>query len=654
MGKIKKRRTVSHKNVAPPTGGPSQAEIEDAMEVDEEIGGDVAAKQAPDFLSGLTNLQGSVREATCVALASFFAGEATADKQKMLQKMLNGGLLKKLLPRIVDPSKLVRLHALGALRNISAFGGLDASEYMTKEDSLTPLLKLITEYATDATLSTKDAHAIQILEQVFSLLTNICESSSMALVHVTHARASILPGLLVCLRMKQPALQLETMKFLLVLSDNNPDLSQNLPAEFPPTLLAILQAPEHSTKLRLTTIGVAINLPNVLDNPQSVALLLPVLKSAVAYDSIGVVGQAQAASEQWEMAQQDYGTVEVIAEDDHEELDHQAKVKKALGVVRAWRDNVHILSLALELISNMLANVDTGADEDEWDSDDEDGMEAAAQNQSQQNPRPVSVPAQAFGAENLLAHIYTIVQSVVSIPPNLASAVVDDFTVIRERAVNALTNLFAYLSVADLTKACDLTQAFHVLVTLHANAQATPKELFKAEDAPGGDVDAAVYVMIFYYSMSALSALVLRSVDDKLPLEIPNDHLGVVMAAAHSSPSVEARVNAIRLLGTLGKKPHTLPQNKVLATCLGQVLNDSDLQVVCEVLNALFDIYSDEQYDAVFFELNFLTSLEHLSSGMKSKIKSDAKTLDRELVAHAKETRLNLLRFIKYKKQHRR
>ncbi|RHZ39063.1 hypothetical protein DYB26_006043, partial [Aphanomyces astaci] len=129
-------------------------------------------------------------------------------------------------------------------------------------------------------------------------------------------------------------------------------------------------------------------------------------------------------------------------------------------------------------------------------------------------------------------------------------------------------------------------------------------------------------------------------------------HLGAVLASAQASPSVEARTSAVRLLGTLGKKAHSLPENKVLAVCLSAVLRDTDLAVVCEVLNALFDIYADEQYDSVFHEVKFLTSLEHVGAGMKSKIKSEAKSLDRELVAHAKETRLNLLRFIKYKKQH--
>ncbi|CAK4612947.1 hypothetical protein AeMF1_016354 [Aphanomyces euteiches] len=654
MGKVKKRRNFSHKNVAPPTGGPSQAEIEDAMEVDETMEENSFEKKPQDFLSGLTNLQGSVREATCVALASFFAGDgdASPDKLKMLQKFLNAGLLKKLLPRVVDPSKQVRLHALGALRNISAFGGLDVSEFMMTEDILTPCAKLLAEYATEATLFTpqnKDLHTIQIVEQVFALLTNLCECSSMALVQITAQRQALLPCMLLCLRLKQPALQLEVMKLLLVLSDNNPDLSRNLPQEFLPTLLQILQAPENSTKLRLTTIGVAINLPNVLDNPESVALLLPVLKSAVAYDSIGVVEQAKAVSDQWQLSLEDYGTVEVIGEEDAEEREHEAKVKKAVHTVRAWHDNVHILTLGLELLSNILANAGDEDDDEEWASDDEDGMEQAAHNQTATSAsRTVSVPAQIFGAENVLPHIYSIVQSVVSIPPNMAPAVVNDFTLIRERAVNCFTNLVANVSVEDLTRAFDLTQASQVLLTLLANAKTdtAPTELFPAEREKAGDVDAAV--------MAALGALVLRSVEDSIALNISNDHLGIVMSCVQSSPSVEARTNAIRLLGTLGKKPHALPENKILGGCLYQALGDSDLQVVCEVLNALFDVYADELYDSVFFELNFLTSLEHVSSGMKNKIKSDAKTLDRELIAHAKETRLNLVRFIKYKKQHRR
>lgn len=65
-------------------------------------------------------LEGSIREATCVTLATMY-GEVGDEQneqklQKKLQKMIDSGLLKKLIPRMVDPLKMVRLHALGALR----------------------------------------------------------------------------------------------------------------------------------------------------------------------------------------------------------------------------------------------------------------------------------------------------------------------------------------------------------------------------------------------------------------------------------------------------------------------------------------------------------------------------------------------------------
>ncbi|RHY33241.1 hypothetical protein DYB32_001771 [Aphanomyces invadans] len=574
MGKVKKRRNISHKNIAPPTGGPSQAEIDDAMEgLDDEVDAndgstaiDAAVhgkKQVPDFLSGVGR-------------------DGTPDKLKMLQKLLHAGLLKKLLPRAVDPSTLVRLHAVGALRNISAFGGLDVSESMTNEDIMTPCIKLVIEYATENLDVKATPHAVPILEQVFALLTNLCESCSLALIQVTHQRHVLLPAMLRSLHLpKQPLLHLETMKLLLVLSDNNPDLIQSLPAELPLMLLQILQAPEHSTKLRLTAIGVAINLPNVLDNAQSVEMLLPVLQSAVAYDPIGVVGQAQAASEQWALSQEDYGT---YADDDVDEKEHVDKVKKAVAVVRSWRDNVHILTLGLELLSNMLANVDSG-DVDEWASDDEDGMEAV----------------RGF----VMAHpVISLSCRLHKRKAPLKYAAPYPFPLKCLRALNCLTNLTAHLTVADLTRGCDLNQVFRVVLALYADVQAKHEEskaMFQPDQASTGDVDAAVYAIVF----------------ESLPLK--------------SEPSTQ-----------------------VLATCLSTVLRDTDLAVVCEVLNALFDIYSDEQYDAVFHEVNFLTALEHVSAGMKSKIKSEAKSLDRELIAHAKETRLNLLRFIKYKKQHQR
>ncbi|OQR97737.1 HEAT repeat-containing protein 3 [Achlya hypogyna] len=643
MGKVKKRRNNGHRSVAPPTGAPSQAEIEQAAAAEDD------ARQPPEFLSGLTSLQGSVREATCVALASYFGGDdqMSPEKAKLLQKMLNGGLLKKLLPRMVDHSKLVRLHSVGALRNISVAGGLDVCEYMTTQDVITPCVKLVGEYSTPEHLGaqqTVDVHAFQILEQVFSLLANLSESSALALHQITVQRSLVLPALMRCLPVNAaPSMQLEAVKLLLVLGDNNPEWNASISAEpaHQQTLLQLIQSPEHSLNLRLTAVGVAINLPHVLDNAQAIALLLPVLKAAVAYDAVAVVAQAQLASENIPVAAEALGNAEIISEDPNDaDRAAQETAAKAQHVIKAWKENVHVLTLGLELISNMLANGDDGDDDEEWGSDDEEGMEAAAQILGGHGTptAAASVPSQVFAAEKMLAHVYGMLQALVVIPPQLHADIAEDFSIIRERTCSCLANLLLAASRAELEATCHLTQVFMNLMTLFSNAQSV-----------ASDRDVASAVMV------AVGAVMTRAVDDQLPLECANEPLGLVVACAtNAAASVEARTGAIRVLGTLGKKPHSLEENRVLGTCLGQLLNDTDLQVVCEVLNALFDVYCEETYDEVFFALNFLASLEHVGAGMKAKIKTESKALDRDLVAHSKETRLNLLRFIKYKKQHRR
>lgn len=68
----------------------------------------------------LTNLQGSIREATCVAIATMFGDISDEEQEKRMRekllKMVDAGLLKKLIPRMVDPLKMVRLYAIGAIR----------------------------------------------------------------------------------------------------------------------------------------------------------------------------------------------------------------------------------------------------------------------------------------------------------------------------------------------------------------------------------------------------------------------------------------------------------------------------------------------------------------------------------------------------------
>ncbi|KAI9995309.1 hypothetical protein PInf_012361 [Phytophthora infestans] len=308
MGKAKKLRSMSHKKRAPPTGGPSTAELEELQAMDLST---MAADEAQLF-KGLVDLQGAVREATCVAIATMFgdveSDEAETKSRRKLQRMVDAGLLKKLIPRVVDPLPMVRQHALGALRNMSVTGGLELCELMTTQNVVTPLVKVITDNATDAALNgSSDLRAVQLLEQAVALLGNLCESCQAAINELT--QGELLPPIfkIAAQARTHTALHLETLKLLLLITEGNAQLNEIIGANsaYQQTIGALIQAPadQLSLQVRLEAVGIAMNLPAIMQLEDNVARMVPLLEAALAYDAVNVVQMAQQASENYELSQ---------------------------------------------------------------------------------------------------------------------------------------------------------------------------------------------------------------------------------------------------------------------------------------------------------------------------------------------------------------
>jgi len=76
------------------------------------------------------------------------------------------------------------------------------------------------------------------------------------------------------------------------------------------------------------------------------------------------------------------------------------------------------------------------------------------------------------------------------------------------------------------------------------------------------------------------------------------------------------------------------------------------LRVICESLNALFDIYSDETYDAVLARLELVSSLENAIEFLYQKLEAEQKSYDEEEIEFFGETLYNLEEFLKYKRSH--
>ncbi|KAE9135799.1 hypothetical protein PF010_g1950 [Phytophthora fragariae] len=656
MGKAKKLRTISHKKRAPPTGGPSTAEIEELQATDFSV---VAADEAQLF-KGLVDLQGAVREATCVAIATMFgdvesSDEAEAKSRRKLQRMVDAGLLTKLIPRVVDPLPMVRQHALGALRNISVTGGLELCELMTTQNVITPLVKVITDNATDQVLNgSGDQRAVRVLEQAVALLGNLCESCQAAINELT--QGELLPPIFKIVKQARAhaALHLETLKLLLLISEGNAQLNELMSnnADYQQTIVEIIKAPADKMGLqtRLVAVGIAVNLQTILQGEQNVACMVPVLETALAYDAVTVVQMAQQASEIYELSQKNVlGDDSVEVDEEREEMEQ--KITAAQLKVRAWRDDVHALTMAMELVAQLAVSGDENDDEEEWASDDEDAMEEYAASQMDTdavsaNGSPVS---KSLETSRVFPLCVTILQGLVSIPQLPTKAIGKDFEKMRIRVCNAINNLLLSVSWEVLGEEV-VPQVFRNLCALYGNlnreveaASATPTD-FSLDSSATNDIEVAV-------TAAMLSAL-RRSTAENRQLAVSGEDAQLILNCAAQGRSPESRLNAIGMIGCVGKRCSSAAEKEAVGRALGSRLDDSSLEVVAETLNAIFDVYDDEQFDDTFRALNFLSALERTSSALKAKLKAEQKQLDRALVAHVKETRLNLLRFIKYKKKH--
>lgn len=103
-------------------------------------------------LDGLASLNTLTRESSCAAIASLFEKidipEAGTDSWSAAQRLIAGGLVKKLLPRMVDRAPGVKLQATGAMRNISAVRDPRLCELLVHDDCLTPVLTLLDRMST--------------------------------------------------------------------------------------------------------------------------------------------------------------------------------------------------------------------------------------------------------------------------------------------------------------------------------------------------------------------------------------------------------------------------------------------------------------------------------------------------------------------------
>lgn len=122
-------------------------------------------------------------------------------------------------------------------------------------------------------------------------------------------------------------------------------------------------------------------------------------------------------------------------------------------------------------------------------------------------------------------------------------------------------------------------------------------------------------------TFTSIILMLMKKPFDQHMFPIPPAHAQLYAQLCTVQQSEEIRVNCVGIMGEMGKRPHSLEQNKALANMLVQRLSDPSLAVVSEVLNAFFDVYSDVTYNQVLLELNIIAGLQNFLNLLTQRVR---------------------------------
>lgn len=129
--------------------------------------------------------------------------------------------------------------------------------------------------------------------------------------------------------------------------------------------------------------------------------------------------------------------------------------------------------------------------------------------------------------------------------------------------------------------------------------------------------------------------------------QFTQNDLELILKGAEICSEPEIRANWLRMFGVLGC---LLPENlvKIIIQCLlQQCYKQIDVWTLSEALDALMDLYSDNDWNKISYELNISQKTKDLEKVLKNKLRQQKRELGERYPAVC-TVRTNLSRFTKY------
>ncbi|RIA98596.1 armadillo-type protein [Glomus cerebriforme] len=633
------------------------------------------------------------------AWAASCASNLIAGEENIRRLLLSKNLIRLLIERLTDDVYEVVYECIGTLRNLTAIGEYEICAEMFNKDILTPLMMLISKISTiiDNLLKgiSYESDPIEgarkniwiFTENIICILWALSETSQKALRRINNM--NIVPFLMdffTHIEKIPPKTVVAAAQCLHTMTDDNSDIyiqfQQN--PQYAQILLNVvnLEINETSTNLndnhllmKVLCCGVILNLDSIIISTVTESdfniHIINYLKSCLDYDI------ESAANDSIELAS-NIGTSKFVTKHPKDDLP-TAEEEKLISI----NSRLTTLQLALELLTKICL---------EWFSQDDDNLQDEAQNdyeivtdnfnkimdiddsisnnydQSLLN-RQEHLILNTFATDIIPNLIRLSRPTSLSYPEQLghnvipvksvAPTITESLATVHLRAVECMNNFF--LAMVDIVeekwwfiKHRDAAKDTWTRLVEVAKLVAGKGIKVGAED-PGQKMRGAVLEAL----IGCLWTLARGLNGDLLLAE--NQILAFIQCYK-STISESMRVKLIGTLGAIARRQNAIEDNKLIGTFLIEIIQDlsrtnsPSIDCIAESLNAIYDVYADKDFDydePVFVREGYLNILESIVNNVHNMAESIDKQKSRDQRFRMDEVYINLVAFIKYKKDER-
>ncbi|XP_075151544.1 HEAT repeat-containing protein 3 [Haematobia irritans] len=644
MGKTRKTKTRFGLKVNPI--GLEATEVDDFLNACEEF---EATGGSGPIESIREQLQNANIEEKLNGLQSFAVLTASKDK---VTAICQSDVVRIAAPLLFEKDLSVRNAAAGALRNLSV-NGTDVCDFLVEQDVLTPLLTLLTEYSLDTdwrpTFDEKMCNQMDLRSDIFlqaiNLLWNLCETASVAVDTINQTK--LMESFIRCLDFNMFGLDIaiSVAQCLLVVTENNPKswlvLNQHVPNFL---CLLSITGDYGQTYLRTLAAGILSNAP-ALAASYSGSILQALSEVLDANHQSAITTLTSLPNQDMKKETPELEIKMDTQDDETEEAAANRRRRQELPTEAdmAVRDVGYLLDaqrVAAEVITNLCSPED-----EEWsDMEDEEtsenesivDYESKISNGSTNNLNEGDkLPLDIIEAIKSLALVDKLWQRAQPLETNLAQQLRDSNIPLLMKTKNLrISSLLCLQNLCNCLNAEDLggyNAIYNVWVDLG-------QQVFKGAKDP----------TILEPSTSLMRASLdhLKSKKELFSQMTQND-LELMLDGVRNCSMAEIRANWLRMLGTLGCLLNEALVKVIVSFIVEACAQEEDVWTISEALDALMDMFSDNDWHQILLDLNLPVVIKELEKQFKTKVRSQRKEL-KERYPAVQTVLTNLSRFTKY------